>query len=62
MKFSIEEVIEENEFRVVEKERRLALPLTRTEGLRTDTITPGKAWRLAPVTWLDFLRFDLSVG
>lgn len=39
---------------VVEKERRLALPLTRTEGLRTYTITPGKAWRLTPVTWLVF--------
>ncbi len=45
---------------VVEKERRLALPLTRTEGLRTYTTTPGKAWRLAPVTWLVFFLLILG--
>ncbi len=46
---------------VVEKERRLALPLTRTEGLRTYTTTPGKAWRLAPATWLVFFNFRSKV-
>ena len=46
---------------VVEKERRLALPLTRTEGFRTYTITPGKAWRLAPATWLDFFHWPCLI-
>jgi len=56
--FTIKEKFQEIKICVVEKERRLALPLTRTEGRRTYTITPGKAWRLAPVTWLIFFSLQ----